>query len=732
MLKQALKYLEDGFYPIPIQNNKAPSKQIKSLKLLYEEPPDEKQIRAWWKAEPKAGIALICKDLLIIDCDFLKPRWNDPRKHDQAFSTITTPYKVLTKHGFHAYYRMPEGGSAELGVSPGRPFKSYAGLELFSGDHLITAPPSVIDGHTYTWVKAPKNISSLSVASNRTLRVINKFEKGKDETVTHAHTPSIRRLLDLYEIPYDEETISSKHSNCPFSSHKDNSPSFRLSDKDEGVYYCTCAPGGTAGNFIQFIASINGWVGYQERYTTKPGVKSQCYEELKRFGIELTEDDKEAVEALEQIEKLNEEFFYMSGGNGNVWREKDGEPHQPFTSKGFLDYMGNQYIGEMPLGKAWMGHPMRRTYTDFVFEPSGGHTADEYNMFRGFHHNPIKGNNHQFLLDHIKHLICDEKEMLYDWFMDWLAHIFQKPWEKPGTACVLYTTAQGGGKGSLVRALEKLLKGYTYSTSRSEFLSATFNFYIANKIIVFADEATWGGYKNIQGHLQYFITEPTIPAEVKYGGHFQISSYHRLMVTTNNMWSVPLGVGDRRFTFLDVNLNKVGEMDHWRKFYAKLDQDDWQENMIYELMSRKIKNNVHQPFMTELKLDAALPSMEPFWQWWMQILHNGYFIGQDGSQVILQDGGESRVYNKDLWISWLQFAAENHHERAEPKTIIMFGRKFKKVALTAPWKTSSGKGTGYFLKPLSQNRKYFMHLHSWQDWPDELPHYYQQPELEVV
>ncbi len=80
--------------------------------------------------------------------------------------------------------------------------------------------------------------------------------------------------------------------------------------------------------------------------------------------------------------------------------------------------------------------------------------ATAFNLFGGFHLKPLEGDCSD-LKAFIRDVVCAGNEATFKWVWHWLAHLVQRPGEKPGTALVLHG-AGGAGKGTfgeLVRAL---------------------------------------------------------------------------------------------------------------------------------------------------------------------------------------------------------------------------------------------------------------------------------------
>ena len=74
-----------------------------------------------------------------------------------------------------------------------------------------------------------------------------------------------------------------------------------------------------------------------------------------------------------------------------------------------------------------------------------------FNLFNGWAIKPESGRCD--LIDwHLREVICGGHDVEYEYLMDWLAHLFQFPTEKPGVALVL-RSGKGTGKSMVMSRL---------------------------------------------------------------------------------------------------------------------------------------------------------------------------------------------------------------------------------------------------------------------------------------
>jgi hypothetical protein len=102
----------------------------------------------------------------------------------------------------------------------------------------------------------------------------------------------------------------------------------------------------------------------------------------------------------------------------------------------------------------WITRPSRRHYARVVFDPCDTAPA-HYNLWRGFSVQPDPGKSCEKFLAHIRDNICSGNSEHFLWVIGFLAHMVQKPEEKPGMSLVL-RGAEGVGKGFFANTIGKL------------------------------------------------------------------------------------------------------------------------------------------------------------------------------------------------------------------------------------------------------------------------------------
>jgi len=433
-----------------------------------------------------------------------------------------------------------------------------------------------------------------------------------------------------------------------------------------------------------------------------------------------------------QIAALNREYaVVLMGGKAMVLRELP-DSLEFMGPSDFKNFVANQQLDGRPIGPAWMNHRQRRTYDQVVFDPSGRAANDSvYNLWRGLAVEPREGDCSKFL-EHIRDNICSGDLACYEYLLNWMAHLVQRPGELPGVAIVL-KGMQGTGKGVFASTFGKLFgRHYRHVTSR-EHLLGKFNGHLQDAVLVFADEAVWGGNKEQEGVLKTLITEPRRQYEQKYQGVVELDNYTRVIMATNNDWAVPAGLEERRFFVLQVSNAKLQDNVYFGAIKHQI-LNGGIEALLYYLLNRDLSGVQIRKFpRTSALAEQQELSLDHVGRWWLDVLEEGGIGSCDGDGNLQSNA----AFDPRGFKAWpvvapkcLLYAHYQEHARRlgvrHPHTQAVFGKKLRawvRVNETRPL-VSGSRVNGYIMPPLSEARAQFDaalgHSRTWmEDEPQE-------------
>lgn len=383
------------------------------------------------------------------------------------------------------------------------------------------------------------------------------------------------------------------------------------------------------------------------------------------------------------IESLNTRHFVVQvGGKAYIATEK----HNPVN--GYLELeLGSMadfrliysnkaiMIGEKstPISTVWLSSMERRQYEGIVFAP-GQETPGHYNMWQGFNIQPQQGNCCLFW-QHLFTVICNGNRNHYWYVRKWLAHLVQKPAEMPGVAIVI-RGKQGTGKTILSDQVGSLVGQHFLMLTQMAQLTGRFTGHLKDALLVVANEAVWAGDKHGEGALKSLITDTTTPVEMKGKDLFTVTNYKRLIVTTNEQWSVPMGMDDRRFLVLEASDARKEDKLYFKAFASQM-ANGGSQALMYDLLHEDLEGfDVRTKPHSDHGFDIKLQSAEPVVMWWFERLYEGLLGLSDRDDMIGDTKWEREPSKAVLHAVFIEFCKTHRLRTLSPST---FGKQLIKM-----------------------------------------------------
>jgi len=243
------------------------------------------------------------------------------------------------------------------------------------------------------------------------------------------------------------------------------------------------------------------------------------------------------------------------------------------------NYMANKYAYDkdgMAIGKmakdgsfkhfkafeVWLSDANRRTYSDVVFDPSKKEKHYQLNLYRGMSIKPAEG-VHDLILSHIFFIWCKQDNDSYFYVIQWFARMVQMPWLQGQTILALKSN-EGAGKGLIIDMFtQAIFKHHSTIATKKNDVLGKFNDKLATSIVVYLNEAVWGGDKEEQGTLKALSTDPTITMEKKYQPKVDVRNCTHIIISSNNDWFAPIDKTDRRFLVLMLDDSIIGNYSYF-------------------------------------------------------------------------------------------------------------------------------------------------------------------------
>jgi hypothetical protein len=306
------------------------------------------------------------------------------------------------------------------------------------------------------------------------------------------------------------------------------------------------------------------------------------------------EGTKEVADPEEAVQWFNRNGFSMFTDNGKILSvdEKKSPIKTSFIDvHGFANVHAAKMVsmpnkdGVVELKSAvdyWLKHTKRKTYIGMAFRPGGkpGH----FNLWSGIPCTREDGDCLE-ILEFIEGVICDGHRPRFQFLLDWFAQLVQKP-EVKSTIVPVIIGGQGCGKGLLTDGIMKGILGDLYLLlDDANEISEKFNEAQSRKFLTILDEATWGGSFQLANKLKRITGSESMRVEEKFGAKYTIDNFSRYIVTSNDIDTVKIEPGNRRFLVFETAQprgsayysdmwNKVREGGVIRRFYDFLMKRD--------------------------------------------------------------------------------------------------------------------------------------------------------------
>ncbi len=292
-----------------------------------------------------------------------------------------------------------------------------------------------------------------------------------------------------------------------------------------------------------------------------------------------------------------------------------------------------------------------RRWSDTAFAPPPASVGQNtYNLFRGFTIQPDADGDCTMLKDFIKNIICDGDEEVYRWVWLWLAHMVQRPGEKPKTSLV-YWGEGGTGKGTFGRLLRALVHPYgTTFGCHDDVVGRWAGQRHAMNIIGVSEEAVFSGNRSTVNQLKHKIDAEETTVEVKNIQPIEMPSYMRYAFDSNHPDAMAIeGNGsERRYCVMHVSSARKGDLEYFKALREQIDGDGLKA-LFHELMTFNPADagmqwsDVFTAPETSDRSAMERETMRPVYREFSRMIDRGEFIHKDGADRFRFDLSEGQT-----------------------------------------------------------------------------------------
>ena len=240
-----------------------------------------------------------------------------------------------------------------------------------------------------------------------------------------------------------------------------------------------------------------------------------------------------------------------------------------------------------------------------------------------------KPGNWRVLRDFIRDIICAGDENVFSYMGCFIAHMLQKPEDKPGVMIVLLG-GQGTGKGMFFKLLRSIWPSTTLLISDMEQVTGRFNDCLERNFIVCLDEAMFAGNRKAMDRLKSTVSESYVQIEQKFQPARSIESVHRFFASSNHDHFGHIERDDRRSVILRVSESRQQDTHYFAQISHALHDPDIIAAMVYYFQRKNLSGfDVRKKPQTDEHLTQKLKSLQGFERFWFEVLLAGNLTGTD-------------------------------------------------------------------------------------------------------
>ena len=356
------------------------------------------------------------------------------------------------------------------------------------------------------------------------------------------------------------------------------------------------------------------------------------------FGQELKDKRQEEIQASKQgrgsdkiptaeiitVAEAEKRFVYLNVGQQVFDLDNPTNPPLPILgarntyAASVVSYLDTTQRPKVKLViDAWKDSSKRMTTEGITYRPEGKQiTVNPHGLAcvntwrpRSKIKKPSNYEKHTNLfLDHVRWVFGDVAEV----FLDWLAHIEQKPGELPHFGWLHISREHGTGRNWIASVLSKVWIGnVALNFKLVETLDKGFNESLSRAHLAVIDEINEGGnsmWKHTSA-LRQLVTEDHRLINPKFGQQRIEYNVCRWLIFSNHTGALPLDEHDRRFWVVNKPLVPKAE-SVYQGMYRLISNQEFIDSVRFYLSNRDVtKFNVGQrPPLNNAKLDLAMAS----------------------------------------------------------------------------------------------------------------------------
>lgn len=241
----------------------------------------------------------------------------------------------------------------------------------------------------------------------------------------------------------------------------------------------------------------------------------------------------------------------------------------------------------MYLVNIWLESPFQRKLEKIVFKPASPPIVNQQlnvwiglrwtmqDIYYSVKQNPLELQG--IVLEFLRHLfivICGSSRVIFTYWLDWWATKYRYPWAKLQTTLVAYSVDQRVGKGFAFSALGRAFGQHYTVTTNKEDITGRFTSVQFGKVVIYLDEAFWGGDHIHHSVLKSKVTDPLMRAEEKFKHAFITDNPCSYVQATNNLKALPADQTEMRYCISECRPRDLGNAEYFRDLESRMKAND--------------------------------------------------------------------------------------------------------------------------------------------------------------
>ena len=363
--------------------------------------------------------------------------------------------------------------------------------------------------------------------------------------------------------------------------------------------------------------------------------------ENQTIGDEEPQADDVPFPLILTLDQAEKRYVYITDGSRIVDSERPtsdlsfsdfkNATAASFVIEEVVDRNGAVKQVKKPLADAYLRSPARltcdtRTFAPgkdkFTYDPNG---RPALNIWRPSYRPLVSDfmERVQPFVDQVKFLFGEQA----DRFLDWLAHIEQRPGELPHTGWVHISRHTGTGRNFIASVLSRVWRGHVAaSVNLVDLLMSQFNERVAQKTLAIVDEIREGGGNkwSASERLKSVVTEEVRHINPKYGRQYVEFNSCRWLIFSNHQSALPLDQADRRFEVAEC-VSPPKSPEYYKSLYALIDDATFINSIGLYLLNRDISkfNPGQKAQMSQAKV-SMIEANESESKQWLRMLQKHY------------------------------------------------------------------------------------------------------------